>query len=436
MKWIFCGILLILSFVTLNDAFTDPGSPAFLSNDIERNNISGAQRKAKITHPDLKGYSGFITVNKDYNSNIFFWFIEAIKNPLSSPLGLWLQGGPGYSGFYGIFMENGPYFFKDNSTVLQKRNYSWPNFMNMIYVDNPVGTGFSFTDDANGYAHYQSDIVDNLLVFLQQFFKLFPQYCDNDFYLIGESYGAKYAIELGAALPKKYNLKGIILESGVVDPAAVDILSLALQTSLVDINGYQAMQVYQTIGSDYLQQGQYTNAFIYGTVPLLGTLFGLSGLTQQFNYLADAIPFYDQIVTFLQRNDTRKALHVGNLTLSNPLGTDTVYANLIDDLLRSVKDRLPALFAKYPFLIYSGQLDIIAAATSVETYLNSINYANYTTAARNPYFDGGRLIGWIKQAGNINRMTVRDAGHIVPYDQPKVVYDIVRKFVQKLPIGN
>lgn len=313
-------------------------------------------------------------------------------------------------------MENGPYFFRENSTILQKRNYSWPNFMNMIYVDNPVGTGFSFTDDANGYAKYQSDIVDNLLTFLEQFFKLFPEYCDNDFYLIGESYGAKYATKLGEALRNKVrrslkvNLQGIIFESGVVDPGAVDIPSLALQASLVDINGLQALQALQTVGFNYLQQGQFTNAFIFGTVPLLNKFFELSGLTQQFNFLADVIPFSDQITSFLQRNDTRKALHVGNATLSNLLGTDIVYGNLIDDLLRSVKDSLPALFAKYQLLIYSGQLDIIAAAPSVEYYLNSINYANYTSAQRDPYFDGDHLIGWIKQAGNINRVTVRDAG--------------------------
>lgn len=381
-----------------------------------------------MIHPVLgysgySSYSGFLTVNNAYKSNLFFWFFEAKKDPRNAPIALWLQGGPGYSCFYGIFMENGPYYFDDCST-LQKRNNTWVNFMNVIYIDNPVGTGFSYTQNDNGYARYQSDILVNLLSALDQFFQLFPEYQKNDFYLIGESYGAKYAVTLAEAILNrvrkslKTNLKGIILESGSVDPLSTDIPSYALQTSLIDWNVYETLLPYEAIGLTYAQQGDFTNAFLQGTVPLLTQFTVSSGLSQQFNILASDIPFSPAIAPFLERNDIRKALHVGNATLSDLLGTNTVYSSLIDDLLRSVKDKLPALFAKFRFLVYSGNLDIIVNAPSVEKYLNDLNYGNYTYVERKPYFNkGGGLIGWTKYVGNLLRVTFRGAGKLIYYSQ-------------------
>lgn len=38
------------------------------------------------------GYSGFFTVNKTFNSNLFFWYFPAQNDPANAPLLLWLQG--------------------------------------------------------------------------------------------------------------------------------------------------------------------------------------------------------------------------------------------------------------------------------------------------------------------------------------------------------
>lgn len=62
----------------------------------------------------------------------------------------------------------------------------------MIYIDNPVGTGFSFTDKDEGYARNQIDVGENLYSALYQFFTLFPELQQNDFYATGESYAGKY----------------------------------------------------------------------------------------------------------------------------------------------------------------------------------------------------------------------------------------------------
>lgn len=101
------------------------------------------------------------------------------------------KGGPGASSLFGLFTENGPFQLTAKQKLLP-RKYSWHLNHNLIYIDNPVGTGFSFTDSEDGYAKNEKDVGENLLRALQQFFLLFPDLQKNEFFLTGESYGGKY----------------------------------------------------------------------------------------------------------------------------------------------------------------------------------------------------------------------------------------------------
>lgn len=62
---------------------------------------------------------------------------------------LWLQGGPGGSSLFGLFVENGPFIITEDVQVLF-RNYTWNRDFAVLYIDNPVGTGFSYTDNDAG----------------------------------------------------------------------------------------------------------------------------------------------------------------------------------------------------------------------------------------------------------------------------------------------
>jgi vitellogenic carboxypeptidase-like protein len=53
------------------------------------------QKMAAIPLAELTGYpgfAGFLTVNKTFNSNMFFWFFPAQNDAANAPLVLWLQG--------------------------------------------------------------------------------------------------------------------------------------------------------------------------------------------------------------------------------------------------------------------------------------------------------------------------------------------------------
>lgn len=59
-------------------------------------NVKEIQRMALVDGVDelksFPGYSGFFTVNKTYNSNLFFWYFPAQVDAANAPVLLWLQG--------------------------------------------------------------------------------------------------------------------------------------------------------------------------------------------------------------------------------------------------------------------------------------------------------------------------------------------------------
>lgn len=71
-------------------------------------------------------------------------------------------------------MEIGPYRLKDENT-LELNDGSWHEFANLLFVDNPVGTGFSYVD-TDSYVHELDEMADQFIVFLEKFYALFPEY--------------------------------------------------------------------------------------------------------------------------------------------------------------------------------------------------------------------------------------------------------------------
>uniref|UniRef100_T1GJZ0 Carboxypeptidase n=1 Tax=Megaselia scalaris TaxID=36166 RepID=T1GJZ0_MEGSC len=87
---------------------------------------------------------GHVTVRK--GAHMFYWLYYTTATPLHTrrPLAIWLQGGPGASSTgYGNFEELGPLTLE-----LENRNWTWVKDMNVMFIDNPVGSGYSYVDAA------------------------------------------------------------------------------------------------------------------------------------------------------------------------------------------------------------------------------------------------------------------------------------------------
>ncbi|KAL3214736.1 hypothetical protein MRX96_034715 [Rhipicephalus microplus] len=196
---------------------------------LAQNKCIGRVASAGTKLEYVLGYSGYFTVNSEFNSNLFFWFVPAMERPEQAPVLAWLQGGPGSSSLLGFFAEHGPYGLEDGDPpVPVRRPITWCQYFSIIYVDEPVGAGYSFTESEQGYARNLTDLARDMVEFLQQFFTLFPEFGARDFYVTGESFGGKfvpataYALhQAGDSLRVKINLKGIAFGNGITDPPSM-----------------------------------------------------------------------------------------------------------------------------------------------------------------------------------------------------------------------
>lgn len=96
------------------------------------------------TTPGVYQASGYVDVSS--TKSFFFWFFAARNNAATAPLSLWFNGGPGVSSMGGIVQEHGPCRITNDSSALVLNPNSWNTYSNMLYIDQPIGAGFSTGD--------------------------------------------------------------------------------------------------------------------------------------------------------------------------------------------------------------------------------------------------------------------------------------------------
>jgi hypothetical protein len=119
-----------------------------------------------------------IEVDAASNGNLFFWHYQNRHIANKQRTVLWLNGGPGCSSMDGALMEIGPYRVHDNGNLVYN-NGSWDEFANLLFVDQPVGTGFSYVN-TDSYLSELDQMADHFIIFLEKWFALFPEYDQDD----------------------------------------------------------------------------------------------------------------------------------------------------------------------------------------------------------------------------------------------------------------
>ncbi|XP_042517449.1 serine carboxypeptidase-like 26 isoform X3 [Macadamia integrifolia] len=178
------------------------------------------------SNPPISHFSGYITVHP--GRALFYWFFEAQSQPSKRPLLLWLNGGPGCSSIgYGAAVELGPFRVKRNGVGLEFNKYAWNKEANLLFVESPVGVGFSYTNTSSDLTRLDDSFVaEDAYHFIVNWLDRFPQFKAHDLYISGESYGGHYVPQLAELVydrnkdQKNYpfiHLKGFIVGNPETD---------------------------------------------------------------------------------------------------------------------------------------------------------------------------------------------------------------------------
>ncbi|XP_030744978.1 venom serine carboxypeptidase-like [Sitophilus oryzae] len=423
---------------------SDVGDPLILTPYIEQGKISEALEKSAVTFENftrngLTSYSGYFTVDKTFNSNIFFWFFLSQNDPDNDPIILWLQGGPGASSIYALFKENGPYIV-DKNLELSYRNETWTKNHSVIYIDNPVGTGFSFT--TGGFAENQTKVGEDLYNALIQFYTLFPNLQDNEFYVTGESYGGKYIPAISYTINQKnqnaslkINLKGFAIANPLSDPInQADYSSYMYYNGLIDSNLAASLKSEHALFVSAIQSGDYSHAtdLLTKIRSKIHTSNRLPNIYNHQDLQAEEPDFWSEYLTL---DSIRQEIHIGNVNYG--VQEDDVVTRLHADKTKSVATWIEELLGNYRILFYNGQVDTLDPYPLMVNFIKRLTFngsSEYKTATRKIWNVDNEIAGYWKAGGNLTEVLVRDAGHMVPMYQPKWTYDLIYKFVRNITL--
>lgn len=414
-------------------------TPLLLTPLIKLGRISEARMRSEVLlMPQIKGNAGFLTVNESWNSNIYFWLCkQSSGNWTKAPLILWLEGGPGCSSIFSLFVENGPFFVRE--TGLHQRKNAWTSHYNVLYVDQPVGTGFSFTDYDNGYISSQAEVALHLYEALTQFYQIFPELRNNALYITGESYAGKYIPAISNMIHHRnlesnstqMPLKGMFIGSGWFDP--VNMLGYAEhlhRLGLIDFKQKREMEVIEERIVALVRSGAWLDAEMLSG-DLHSAIYRALKFDSPHDYTQNEYTFDTFFVQYLEKEKVRRSIHVGQRNFE--ICSIKVYEHFKVDIMKSVKPWIEELLEHYPIVFYSGQLDILVAYPQSENFIQKLQWSGakeYSMARRRILRAGRNIVGYYKTAGNLVDVLVRNAGHLVARDQPKYTLDLLVKFVE------
>uniref|UniRef100_A0A0K8VCD7 Retinoid-inducible serine carboxypeptidase n=1 Tax=Bactrocera latifrons TaxID=174628 RepID=A0A0K8VCD7_BACLA len=209
---------------------------------------------------------GYVDVRT--GAHMFYWLYYTTANVskyTERPLAIWLQGGPGASSTgYGNFEELGPLDLYGNY-----RNFTWVKDMNVLFIDNPVGSGYSYVDSVLYLTKNNNEIALDLVRLMKGFYKQHPEFESVPLHIFCESYGGKmapeFALELYYAIQRgelRSNLTSVALGDPWTSPidSVLAWAPLLLQMGVVDQGGHAKIAAAANRTEDLINKGKWTQA--------------------------------------------------------------------------------------------------------------------------------------------------------------------------------
>ncbi|KAI6248415.1 Pheromone-processing carboxypeptidase kex1 [Erysiphe necator] len=419
--------------------------------------------------PLLKMHAGHIEVLPEHHSNLFFWLFQNRHIANKQRLVIWLNGGPGCSSEDGALMEIGPYRVRTTSDGqhLEYNDGSWDEFSNLMFVDNPIGTGFSYTD-TDSYVHGLTEMASQFLTFLESWFKLFPQFEQDDIYLAGESFAgqhipyiAKAILDRNKAANQKWGLKGMLIGNGWIAPEEQykAYLAYAYERGIVERDSEIAKKIesQQAICLKELnEEGGKDRVDIKSCEEILQKILratqttGPDGELQCLNMydvrLRDTFPScgmnwppdLSSVTTYLRRKDVIEALHIdpqkrtGWKECNGDVGSAFKKTNSKPSI-----QILPQLIAEIPIVLFSGYEDMICNHIGTEELISNMQWnggkgfelSAGTWAPRRDWEFEGKPAGFWQEARNLTYVLFYNSSHMVPFDFARRTRDMLDRFM-------
>lgn len=382
-----------------------------------------------------KGMYGFIKVNND-GDDLYYMLYPPRNKVDNSPLIIWLSGGPGCASTMAMIYENGPIFIDQNRQA-QKNPFSWNDKAWLMFIDQPLGTGFGHSSYRN-IPDLEPKVADNFLTFMLKFYELHPDLKKLRLFVTGESYAGHYIPAIANRLylyqDNLFKLEGIAIGNGWTspnvqqsayvdfakqfnlvkdDPTLLDNLRPKFRAceSLLKVNSVMA----KTAAIDFCEYlfGQIANdkngkpRWNYYNYKEPCVVDGCIDLTKELDWLSDPLVLKE-------------------------LGTDTQYVDCSDavgfkmypfDMATDAGLFLPPLLNKgLKVLAYNGDLDVICNYLSGEAWTNNVKWNGQDSFNKAQYTDAkladGTAYGQIKTFENFSLIRFYQAGHLVPHDKP------------------
>lgn len=396
---------------------------------------------------DLQQYAGQLPLSK--TDMMFFWLIANQTNTQNKgKLVIWLNGGPGCSSLDGVFMENGPYRF--NEGKLEKRPYSLQTQFDVLYIDQPLGTGFSQAPDTD-LAKTFAQATETLVGFLDKFYQVFPELQSRHLYLAGESEAGTYIPYLAEALLKqnKRKIGGLMIGNGWIDPLPMYLSYVEIlrdHPQLLDSQTEQQMREAMAQCTRAYQRGpQSVHKQTCEGIPGV-FLQGSSGLDRCSNMydlrLTDSYPScgmnwppeVHQYTEYLNRRDVQHALNIPKdraPTRWQECNPKTSKALKGEDSEPAVGALERVMERGVEVLLFSGKEDFLCNYVGTEWMIGNMTWKGQKGFVDSRALDWtveGEAVGQVRRERGLMYAKVYGASHMVGVDRPREVLDMFTAF--------